>query len=270
MNKTFRFLLTLPTAASLHLVSTVKCEGSADKKSSLNKLTAPRSWAANEKEVTWNPNWDLRGDTKPQGCRQIVLIRHGQYDQSKACDDEFRGLTELGQRQAKATGERIKVLLDGQILFPVRDVYYSTMRRAFETYQLILPYLPPLKDHMKQPCSMIREGAVCKPVPAPSANWGATEESFTIDGARVEAAFLNHIHRADEDVKGDYSSIYVCHGNVIRYMVMRALQLPPEAWLRTAVYNSSITIITIYPNGKVGLTCMGEVGHFPPEMITYN
>ena len=34
-------------------------------------------------------------------------------------------------------------------------------------------------------------------------------------------------------------------GNVIRYLVLRALQLPPEAWSRLAVYNASVTILEV-------------------------
>lgn len=51
---------------------------------------------------------------------------------------------------------------------------------------------------------------------------------------------------------------------------MRALQLPAEAWLRTAAYNASITILEVYPSGKVSLRCFGDVGHFAPDQITYN
>lgn len=64
--------------------------------------------------------------------------------------------------------------------------------------------------------------------------------------------------------------LLACAGNVIRYFVMRALQLPPEAWLRTAVYNASITVIHIYPTGRVSLYSLGDVGHLPVNKITYN
>jgi serine/threonine-protein phosphatase PGAM5 len=57
---------------------------------------------------------------------------------------------------------------------------------------------------------------------------------------------------------------------VIRYFVMRALQLPAEAWLRLAVSNASITVLYLYPSGRVSLYNLGEVGHLPPELITYN
>ena len=81
---------------------------------------------------------------------------------------------------------------------------------------------------------------------------------------------MKYIHRAPENQTENYSTVFVCHGNVIRYFVMRALQLPTEAWLRTAVYNASITIVEIYPSGKVSLRNFGDVGHFEPENITYN
>jgi hypothetical protein len=41
-------------------------------------------------------------------------------------------------------------------------------------------------------------------------------------------------------------------------------------WLRRAVSNTSITVLYLYPSGQVSLYNLGEVGHLPPEMITYN
>ena len=39
------------------------------------------------------------------------------------------------------------------------------------------------------------------------------------DGARIEAAFRQYIHRADSDQSEDSYEIIVCHANVIRYIV---------------------------------------------------
>ncbi|PKU42665.1 serine threonine-protein phosphatase mitochondrial isoform x2 [Limosa lapponica baueri] len=39
------------------------------------------------------------------------------------------------------------------------------------------------------------------------------------DGARIEAAFRNFIHRADAKQEEDSYEIFVCHANVIRYIV---------------------------------------------------
>jgi hypothetical protein len=53
-------------------------------------------------------------------------------------------------------------------------------------------------------------------------------QAFHEDGARIEAAFRKYIHRADVEQKNDSVEIIVCHANVIRYFVCRALQLPAE------------------------------------------
>ena len=73
---------------------------------------------------------------------------------------------------------------------------------------------------------------------------------------RIEAAFLKYIHRADpyddhEMVEHSHEEefddnphefeIIVGHGNVIRYFFCRALQLPPEVWLRFSTFNCSIS-----------------------------
>ena len=49
----------------------------------------------------------------------------------------------------------------------------------------------------------------------------------------------------------------MCHGNVIRYFVCRALQFAPEAWLRFAVHNGSITVMQVNKKGDVIVTALG-------------
>ena len=76
---------------------------------------------------------------------------------------------------------------------PVRHFYYSTRARATETGLLILNEMP--EDFASsqgvevQPCSLIREGAVCRPEPAHSC-WKPTEEDFVKEGFRVEAGLF--------------------------------------------------------------------------------
>merc|ERR1719414_1318933 len=55
--------------------------------------------------------------------------------------------------------------------------------------------------------------------------------------------------------------IIVCHMNVIRYFVARALQLPPEAWLRMRGNNCGITEIIVLPTGQVTLGTFADTGH---------
>uniref|UniRef100_A0A1A8QQ81 Serine/threonine-protein phosphatase PGAM5, mitochondrial n=1 Tax=Nothobranchius pienaari TaxID=704102 RepID=A0A1A8QQ81_9TELE len=108
-------------------------------------------------------------------------------------------------------------------------------------------------------------------------NLSAVLQQYHEDGARIEAAFRRYIHRADPKQKEDSYEIIVCHANVIRYFVcrfvpaeaqLRALQFPPEGWLRMGLHNGSITWLTIRPSGRVGLRTMGDAGFMPPDKLT--
>ena len=67
----------------------------------------------------------------------------------------------------------------------------------------------------------------------------------------------------------DEYDVIVCHANVIRFLFLRALQLPPETWLRLCTMNCSITYLTISPSGHVAARLMGDVGHLKPDQITF-
>lgn len=62
--------------------------------------------------------------------------------------------------------------------------------------------------------------------------------------------------------------IIVCHGNIIRYMFCRALQLPPECWLRMSIFNCSLTYIMIPANGYATCRFLGDIGHLPYDYNT--
>ena len=48
----------------------------------------------------------------------------------------------------------------------------------------------------------------------------------------------------------------------------RALQLPPEAWLRMSLKHASVSWVTIRPSGKVSIRGIGEAGHITPDKLT--
>lgn len=64
--------------------------------------------------------------------------------------------------------------------------------------------------------------------------------------------------------------VLICHQNVIRYFVARALQLPPEFWLRMKGDNCGITEILVYDDGKVSLSKFADVGHLPNDLHTFH
>lgn len=46
------------------------------------------------------------------------------------------------------------------------------------------------------------------------------------------------------------------------------MQFPPEAWLRMSLNHASITWLSIQPNGRVILRCLGDTGHMEPKYIS--
>ncbi|KAF5307421.1 hypothetical protein FQR65_LT06935 [Abscondita terminalis] len=247
---------------------------------------AYNSWTTNySPSVKWDDNWDHRSPTNlihprvirnaesesdnkineklekvvSKASRHLILIRHGQYNM-KGETDLDRYLTPLGRDQAEHTGKRLKALG-----FPYTLMIKSTMTRAQETGDIINKTLGglPVED-----CNMIREGAPIPPEP-PVGHWRPEAQQFYEDGARIEAAFRKYFYRAHESQDKDTYTLLVCHANVIRYFVCRALQFPPEAWLRLSLYHGSITWITITPKGRVILRTLGDSGHIPADTISY-
>ncbi|KAM7018356.1 serine/threonine-protein phosphatase PGAM5, mitochondrial isoform 2-T2 [Tautogolabrus adspersus] len=228
---------------------------------------------------SWDFNWDKRDPSaltngkkkdnaaedpsseqdngKPKATRNILLIRHSQYNLSGSNDKE-RILTPLGREQAELTGQRLAALgLKYDVLI------HSSMSRATETANIISKHLTGVE---LLSCDLLREGAPIEPVP-PVTHW-KPDAVYHEDGARIEAAFRRYIHRADPKQKEDSYEIIVCHANVIRYFVCRALQFPPEGWLRMGLNNGSITWLTIRPSGRVALRTLGDSGFMPPDKLT--
>lgn len=99
-------------------------------------------------------------------------------------------------------------------------------------------------------------------------HWNPEPHEFFQEGSRIEAGFRAHIHRADPSQEKDSYTLLICHGNIIRYFVCRALQFPPEAWLRFNIHHASITWIALYPNGRVTLRLFGDCGFMPKTHVT--
>jgi serine/threonine-protein phosphatase PGAM5 len=58
----------------------------------------------------------------------------------------------------------------------------------------------------------------------------------------------------------------VCHGNVIRYLVMKALGADTRLWLHFSIGNTSITEIQVRQDGSMHILSVGDIGHLPPNM----
>ena len=209
----------------------------------------------------WEPS-----DSKPAKNRSVlslILVRHAQYD-LKAEEDENKVLTPRGHRQSSYVAQRLAELhaaAEGNHkmtkFWTLED---STLIRAQQTADTIATALP---DASRTTLGNIHEGRPCLPEPSGSKAWTNTHGN----AERIEGAYRMLCARPPPG--GDHATrLVVCHANVIRYVVCRALQLPPEAWLRMSLPHASITQLDIKSDGSVSLRCLGDAGHLPAELIT--
>ncbi|KAL9188276.1 hypothetical protein ACHAXT_006654 [Thalassiosira profunda] len=240
--------------------------------------------------------------------RHVIMIRHGQYDESSK-EDAKRLLTPLGRKQAELTGKRLGKLIRGvnEEFGPcrVKVVRVSDLARAKETADLIYDNMD-LGDfdgemvEKAEPDPDLNEGRPCHHIPGGKARPSVVERTDE-HHPRIERAFRRYFFRADappmlpEETPATSSDepkeenqvedateqklkphpqhefeIIVCHANVIRYCFCRALQLPPEAWLRLCTFNCSLTYFTIRPTGTVSCRMLGDIGHLPYDMHTFS
>ncbi|KAG8146324.1 putative Serine-threonine-protein [Naja naja] len=139
----------------------------------------------------WDNNWDRR--------EPLALMNLKKKNE------------ETGREQAELTGMRL-----ASLGLKFDKIVHSSMARATETTNIISKHLPGVT---KLSTDLLREGAPIEPNP-PSSHW-KPEAVYYEDGARIEAAFRNYIHRADIKQEMDSYEIFVCHANVIRYIVCR-------------------------------------------------
>lgn len=191
-------------------------------------------------------------ELKP-GVRTLFLIRHGDYDHDDDRHPDIgRGLIPLGIAQARLVGERLRSL-------PVKmnTIHASSMTRARETAYVIAESFPELKVQLTK---LIRETVLPH-----------YEDSTSFTPAAKKGQ--ERLNRAFDEFfvpsqKGDRHDVLVCHGNVIRYLTVKALGVEPLAWRGMSIINCSITVIKVFPNGRMRLISFNDVGHLPVNLQT--
>ncbi len=188
--------------------------------------------------------------------RTLYLVRHAHFDiDADPADGLEGGLTALGRRQARWTARRLAG-------YPVSALYHSDLRRAAETAQIIADALPGVPRHA---AGVLRE---C--VPAVSADMAeffadVPPDEMTDGSAQAEAAFA----RFFKPSRGERHEVLVAHGNLIRYLVLRALGAPGALWMHMDIHQCGISIVQIAPDGQTQLLAHNDTGHIPPRWLTF-
>jgi len=94
-----------------------------------------------------------------------------------------------------------------------------------------------------------------------------TDDQLHDQIAHAERAYAHYVKRT---TGSDRHEVLVCHGNLIRYMACRVLEVPPTAWVNFTSTNCGITRIVVNSEGNAALLSYNEIGHLPLTHLTDN
>lgn len=194
--------------------------------------------------------------------RSLYLIRHGQHHSRTFVEDPLgTHLTPLGQEQVLLTAYRLREL-------EVQNIHFSSMYRTAETALRIADILcevtPGIKlHHSKGLWECIP--AVPETLVDDFAMMYSTQE-LTNGEQHARKVFAQYFKPARGE---DKTEIIVSHGNLIRYLVLRALQVSPQAWVNMEINNCGISHIVIMPDGDMKLVSYNDIGHLPIHLRTF-
>ena len=188
--------------------------------------------------------------------RTIVLVRHGYYLPDAKADPKLGPhLAPIGVAQAHLVGARMAGL-------PNRfdAMYVSPVQRARDTAAVIAGDFP--GRHFE----VVDDLAECTP-PTRRTEIIANEKPSDLAACKqqFDRLFAHYFKPAQGHAQ---SELMICHGNVIRNMVVRALGVDSKAWLEMSVGNASITKILVEADGRFKVVSVGDVGHIPPSLRT--
>ena len=196
----------------------------------------------------------LAADARAPAGRTIMLVRHGSYVPDPKIDEKIGPhLSPLGSAQAHLVGARLAGMpgrFDG--------MYVSPMQRARDTAAIIGEGFP--GRHFE----VVDDLAECVP---PTWRTDVIKDYSRKEQADCRAALDRDFKRFFKPaIGGPQRDLLVCHGDVIRYLVTRAMRVDTKAWLEMSVGNASITVIRVQPDGRMKVISVGDVGHIPPNL----
>jgi len=189
--------------------------------------------------------------------RYLYLVRHGQFNPDEKTNP--RGdLTPVGKKQSRALAKVFKHI-------PVTAIHVSTLLRAVQTAEPLVKAFPEAKvDYTNKLLE-------CIPPLVPELREeffkDTSEEDLRRHYWHAERAFATYIRRT---TGSDKHEVLIAHGNLIRYLVCRTMDVDATAWSALTSYNCGITRILVESNGLCSLISYNELGHLANELHTDN
>lgn len=185
--------------------------------------------------------------------RYIYLVRHGSYRSGN-------GLNELGVQQAQFARDYFQGI-------PVSALYSSMLQRAVETAEIIGTLFPKLEI---QTTRLLNESIPTVPLDmreyVAEARPDLTPAKVEENRARADDAFERFFQPSSP--AQDMHEVIVSHGNLIRYLVCRALRVDTNAWRHMRPYHCGISRFVINKMHGAVMISFNEMGHIPRDLWT--
>jgi serine/threonine-protein phosphatase PGAM5 len=192
--------------------------------------------------------------SQPSATHTLYLIRHGAYVADRNADPQLGpGITALGVAQARLIAARLS---GTGIAFD--SMTSSTLQRARDTAAVMHETLANV------PVAQSPLLSECMPPVFAAAESEAAERAAC--AKQLDQAFAEFFTVAKNTKRND---ILVAHGNVIRYLVMKALKVEPRAWAGMSFPHASLTVIQVQADGSAKVLAVGDSGHIPGPLLSW-
>lgn len=178
------------------------------------------------------------------GTRTLFFLRHGQYDAESG-----GALTILGREQARLAGAYLET-------FHFDLVWSSTLARAKETADIVARQIGGMKVR--------HTGLLCEGLYTKVEGYDIPASERREDRARADAAYTKIVRTS----RSDRTELVVCHGNLIRYFMCRALHTPVGKWLRMTTSHCGLSRVLVRDTGAVRVVSYNETSHLPAKLVT--
>ena len=190
------------------------------------------------------------------GKRILHLIRHGDYLEGETEDGLGNSLSDRGQQQAGKLAEFYDE-------YRLAAIHTSPASRAIETARIIAERHPGLA--LQRHRSLFE----CIPsVPPKVALCGDPDEFSPSHISNCRERLDRQFDRSFKATRAqERYEILVCHGNVIRYFVTRALGVDANSWVSMRCFQASVTRVVVSSGTRrFVLESLNDLSHLPANL----
>lgn len=194
--------------------------------------------------------------------RTLYLVRHGQYDLNAKVENGG-SLTQLGRMQAEYAGL-------GLAHMQIDAIHASTMTRAMETADIIAGVLKKefsTHDVLREAIPSIPPRIASQILEMIASSSSLSHDTINEDKKRADEAYEQFFLAPEPDSEPTNEAL-VCHGNILRYLTCKALDINVDTWAKININHCGITSLSIDLHGRIRLLTHNETRHIPIGLLT--